>query len=205
VSPNKIVVVPYPVDRNAPPPIDRRDRTGPVTVGFVGQIGLRKGAPYFFEVARRLDPQKVRFVMVGPTAVEKSVLDQFRDTVELPGPAPRGEIRGWMEKFDIFLFPSTCEGSAGAVTEAMMAGLPIVTSRNSGSLVRHGQEGFLSAYDDSDHMAGFISALAADAELRHQMGMAARARVESFDIDYYGATFKDLFSRLLNPSASSTT
>ncbi len=198
VEASRVVVVPYPFDLARFSPTDRRGRTGPITVGFVGQVGLRKGCPYFFEVARKVDPAVAKFVMVGTVALDREIAEQYRGQVELVGPTPRSNIAGWMEKFDVLLFPSTCEGSAGAVTEAMMSGLPIVTSPNSGTLVRHGIDGFVCPYDDTDRMADDITRLANDPEQRHQMGTSARARAEAFDIDYYGKTLRELCERLLN-------
>ncbi len=199
VPAEKIVVVPFPVSRVAP--IDRRTRRGPVTVGFVGPISLRNGAPYFFDVARRLDPAKVRFVMVGPVEIDGEMLTQHRDEVELPDPTQQ-KAAGWMEQFDIFLFPTTFDGSAAAVATAMMAGLPVVTTRNAGSMVQQGIDGFICPYDDVDRMAHCIQVLASDPELRHQMGAAGRACVEPYDVDSYGRKMAELFEGLLNSATA---
>jgi glycosyltransferase involved in cell wall biosynthesis len=198
VPPEKIAVVPYPIrfDRTAAA-LDRRGRKGPITVGFVGEVGLRKGAPYFFQVAQRFDPARVRFVMVGAIALLPGVANQHRGHVELVGPVPRSQVPQWLERFDVLLFPSTCEGSAGAVAEAMSAALPIITSPNSGSLVRHGVDGFISLYDDVDRKTPFITRLLDDADLRHVMGQSARDRVAEFGIDRYGKAMSSLLAGLL--------
>ena len=61
----QISVLPYPFDMAWTDKATRTAKT-PITVGFVGAVGLRKGAPYFLEVARRMACQQLRFVMVGP-------------------------------------------------------------------------------------------------------------------------------------------
>lgn len=197
VDAKKIVVLPYPADATQIKPADRNGRTGPVTVGYIGHVGLRKGAPYFFQVAKKVDPAKAKFVMVGPIGIDPAIAEQYRGEVQLTGPVSRAETLNWLGKFDILLFPSTCEGSASGVTEAMLAGLPVVASPNSGSLIRHGVDGFIAGYEETDRMADYVMRLATDVDLRAQIGAAARQRAEGFGVDLYGQRLKELFSGLL--------
>jgi hypothetical protein len=182
IAADRISVLPYPIDAEEFVPPERGKRTGRVTVGFVGGVSLRKGAPVFLEVAKRVG-KAVRFVMVGGVQVNRGALEANRGEVEVVGAVPRGEVRRWLREFDLFLFPSTCEGSAGAVMEAMAMGLPVVTTFSSGSVVRHGVEGFICGKQDVEAMAGAVEKLAADKVLRVEMGMAARRRAEEFSID----------------------
>ncbi len=196
VPAGKVSVIPYPADTAACGPLNRQGRTGAVAVGFVGAVGLRKGAPWLLEVARRCDPKLVKFVMVGPVQVTDFGQEQLRGRVELVGPVPRSEVRDWLGRFDIFLFPSTCEGSAGAVMEAMASGLPIVASPNSGTVLRDGVDGWIIPYDQPEAMAQRVMELAEDEEKRLAMGRAARRRAEEFDIDYYGRELAALLHRV---------
>lgn len=195
VAAEKISVVPYPIDSRAFPFIDRGGRSGPVVVGFLGSVNLRKGAPLFLEVARRLEAADARFVMVGP--VDRATPPAAASgRVEMVGAVPRAEVAAWLERFDILFFPSCCEGSAGAVMEAMASGLPVVSTPNSGTIARDGVEGYLRACDD---VAGFVECLArliADADLRRRMAQAARRRAEAFDLDFYSRSLAALFRRL---------
>jgi glycosyltransferase involved in cell wall biosynthesis len=197
VDADKITVLPYAASSLQVPFLARSRRPGPLTVGFVGSVGLRKGAPYFFQIAKLFDPARVKFVMVGPIAIDKDVAAREKGAVKLVGPVPRSAIMSLLEQFDVFLFPSTCEGSAGAVLEAMASGLPIVCSPNSGSQVRDGLEGFLHPYDDVEAMAESIESLERSPDLRHTLGRAARARVESMNFDWYSQQLADLLRRIL--------
>jgi glycosyltransferase involved in cell wall biosynthesis len=205
VAAERISLIPYPIDASAYTVPDRRGRTGPVTIGLVGRVSLLKGAPYFFEVARRLKSESVRFVMIGPVALDDAVTRQHKGNVELIGRVSRSQVASWLERFDLLLFPSVSEGLSGAVMEAMCMGLPVVVSTNSGSVARDGIEGFSAAYDDVDALAGYVQRLVADQNLRHEMGRAARARVESFNIDSYGAALKATLCELLARKAQSGT
>jgi glycosyltransferase involved in cell wall biosynthesis len=193
----KISINPYPIDASVRIAPDRRGRTGPVTVGFVGRVSLLKGAPYFFEVARRLSGSNVKFVMVGPVGLEESVAREKKGNVELVGRVPRSEVAAWLEKFDILLFPSVSEGSSGAVMEAMCSGLPVVVSTNSGSVARDGLEGFSAAYDDVEALAGYVQRLVVDQKLREEMGRASRQRCEAFDLQAYGHAMAATLSEVL--------
>ncbi len=195
VPADRVTVNPYPIDaaRYAVPA--RRGRPGPVVVGFVGGVGLRKGAPYFLEVARRLAGPGVRFVMVGPADPAAAAASSPRGpAVDLVGRVPRSAVAGWLDRFDLFLFPSTCEGSAGAVTEAMATGLPVVTSPNSGSAVRDGVDGFVRPYDDVDALAACVDRLVTDGPLRLAMGVEARRAAEAATVDRYGRQLVDLLT-----------
>lgn len=197
IGEEQITVAPYPVDATRYAVPDRAGRTGPVTVGFVGKVSLRKGVPYFFEVAKRFSAKDVRFVMVGPVGIDAQIAKDNQGDVELMGSVPRTQVAEQLEKFDMILFPSTCEGSAGALMEAMAMGLPIVTSLNSGTVVRDGHDGFICDYDDIDAMVERIERLAGDAELRLKMGRDARASVEQYNLDWYGEALGWMFRGLM--------
>lgn len=205
VEPERVSVLPYPLDAQNFPFIDRtpggaggRSASDPVTVGFVGHVHLRKGAPYFVEVAKRLRGRGIRFVMVGPIFIESSAVERHKDVVDVVGAVPRSQVRDWLRRFDVLLFPSACEGCASAVMEAMSTGLPVVCSPNSGSVVRDGTDGFLTPYDEIDAMAAAIDRLASNPGLRHEMGRSASGRAAEFNIDWYGRRIGEVFAQLLS-------
>jgi hypothetical protein len=187
-----VSVIPYAPSGADLPFIERQLQPEPVLVGFVGAVCLRKGAPYFFEVARRFDPKRVKFVMIGPVHLDKQMAERNRGPVELVGAVPRSQVRSWLSRFHIFFFPSTCEGCAGAVLEAMDTGLPIVSTPNSGTIVRHGIEGFIHNYDDVDGFVHSIDRLTSDREFRLSMGLNSRQRIESFDAEWYATRLQGL-------------
>ena len=185
LPPEKLWLLPYPSDHTRLHEIQRQANRETITIGFVGSVGLRKGAPYFFEVAKRLTSERVRFVMVGPILLDKQVINCNKGPVEIIGPVPRLDVKHWLERFDIFYFPSTCEGSAGAVNEAMASALPVVTTPNSGSTVRDGVEGYLVSYDDVTSACNRIEKMIEDAALRRSLGEAGRMRNKTYDLSWY--------------------
>lgn len=188
VPADRIAVLPYPFEPDpapAVPPAARRG--GPPVVGFVGSVDLRKGAPYFAEAAARLRG-RARFVMVGPVRLSETGRRRLAEAgVEAVGPVPRSQVAERLAGFDVFFFPSTCEGSAGVLMEAMAAGLPVVTSPNSGTVARDGLDGFVLPYDDAAGQAERLGGLLDDASRRAAMGGSAAGRAREFSVDAYAA------------------
>ncbi|MGD0540755.1 MAG: glycosyltransferase family 4 protein [Tepidisphaeraceae bacterium] len=197
VAAERITVAPYPWQAPQGPAIQRTKKAGPLLVGFVGAVGLRKGSPWFLETARRFDPRRVRFAMVGPVLLDHARLEPLADRVQFVGAVPHSQVADWLRKFDVFFFPSTCEGSAAAILEAMGSGLPIVATPNSGSRVRDGIEGFIRAYEDVEGFEQAIRRLDDDRDLLLNMGNAARARVLANDLNAYQADLAHFFQRLV--------
>jgi glycosyltransferase involved in cell wall biosynthesis len=198
----KCVVVPYGVDITNPlstvhsPQPQRPDEVAtinhqlstlnrPLRVLTVGAVGLRKGAPYVMEAAKRLKGQ-AEFRWVGPINLMPKAAAEMGQHVELSGAVPRGEVDRHFGWADIFLLPSLCEGSATATYEALGHGLPEICTANTGSVVRDGREGFIVPVRDASAIAGRVERLAQDAELRAQMAAHAKARAAEFTVAKYG-------------------
>ena len=63
--------------------------------------------------------------------------------------------------------------------------------------VKDGVEGFLVPPDDIDAIADAIRKLAENPDLRVQMGMAARRRVEPLDIQHYRVRLGEIYREAL--------
>jgi glycosyltransferase involved in cell wall biosynthesis len=100
------------------------------------------------------------------------------EAVTLPG---RTEIRDWLERADVFVHTSRWEGFGIVLLEAMLAGLPIVATRVSAvpEVVSHGETGALVDAGDVEGVAGELSALLGDPELRERLGRAGRERART--------------------------
>lgn len=182
-APERCVVVPYGVDsKTAPAP---RRQTAPLRVVSIGQVGLRKGSPYVLEAARRMKGRAV-FRMVGACDVPPGIRSRLSDAVELAGVVPRAEIHKYFLWADVFLLPSICEGSATVVYEALAAGLPVICTANTGSVVRDNVEGFIVPLRDADAIVAAIEALAGDPDRRLRMAGNAAARAAEFTVPAYG-------------------
>jgi len=88
----------------------------------------------------------------------------------------RDDVPGLMAAADIFALPSHFEGLPMSIVEAMLCGLPIVTTRIRGprEQIDDGVTGLLVPPGLSAPLASALTKLVADPALRAQMGQAAR-------------------------------
>ena len=112
---------------------------GEKTVTFLGRITIQKGPEYFMEAAHlvlRRVPQ-ARFVMAGSgdmlermveQAARLGIADRFHFTGFLEG----DEVYQLLDVTDVFVMPSVSEPFGIAPLEAMLAGVPVIISKQSG-------------------------------------------------------------------------
>lgn len=197
---NKVVVVPYGVDdRFSSIPSARNP--GPLRVLTVGAVGLRKGSPYVGEVARTLKGQ-VQFRMVGPIDIQPEAYEQLKKNVELTGPVPRSEMGLQFEWADVFYLPSLCEGSATACYEALAAGLPVICTENTGSVIRHGIDGYIIPIRDVDQTVEILRQFSRSPTMLFKMSENARERACDFTVVRYGERLVQALSQLSMGEAS---
>jgi len=161
VPEEKIRLVPYgiPIEQFA---VERMPYRGdrPLRLLFVGGVSLRKGVPYLLEALRMLNTDRIEARLVGPISIREAALAPYRRYCEIVGPVPRSEILRHYAWADVFVFPSICEGSALVTYEAMVAGLPVICTPNTGSIVRDGEDGFVVPIRDPQSIARQVGKLA---------------------------------------------
>jgi glycosyltransferase involved in cell wall biosynthesis len=204
VLPSRIRVVPYGVDvaRFVAPRAQKRTRKG-LRLLFVGQIGIRKGIRYLLEAVRRLKSKGVELTLVGAQAGSGRGLELYRDYFRHIPHVPHGEIHRLFHDADVFVFPSLHEGSALATYEALACGLPVITTPNSGSVVRDGVDGFIVPMRDANALEEKISLLLRSDALREHMSENARRRAEEFSWSAYHTRIAHLFHEELGVASAS--
>jgi len=157
-------------------------------IGFCGAICWEKGIRDFLEVAFVIKEKmkNVKFLLVG----DGPQLNWAKEAVKVLGmeknfvfPGWQKNVRSYLEKMDIFLFPTHhLEGLPAAVLEAMAMGVPVVARDIGGNreLVVHGKTGYLFKDETPEEVAEIIVNLLKDGKKRRAMGRAARERVEKY-------------------------
>jgi glycosyltransferase involved in cell wall biosynthesis len=102
------------------------------------------------------------------------------------GRVDRDKIHLEFQSADLFVLPTLAEGSAESVYEALAAGLPVITTKSAGSVVRDGIEGRIVPERDPEALAEAIRELTEDRALRDRMAVAARERARDFTWERYG-------------------
>ena len=111
----------------------------------------------------------------------------------------REDVRELLSAADVFALGSLQEGLPVAIMEALQLSLPIVATDVGGvsEAVTSDVNGFLvPPGDDAALAAGILTALQ-DADLRHRLGAASRARASDFDIRTTVALEEAAYKRLV--------
>jgi glycosyltransferase involved in cell wall biosynthesis len=92
----------------------------------------------------------------------------------------QADVVPWLGVMDVFCLSSVTEGTSITLLEAGAAGLPCVVTRVGGNaeIVEDGQTGMAVPSQDVAALTQAFDTLYSGPDLRHRMGLAARARVE---------------------------
>ena len=134
---------------------------------YVGRLSEEKGVRDLAEVAAGLS-----LVVVG----DGPLRGLFPKAV---GFVPPSELGPFYERAAVIVVPSRREGYGVAAREAMAYGRPVVATAVGGlvDVVENGVTGLLVPPGDAAALRSALERLLADAELRAQLGAAARERV----------------------------
>lgn len=166
---------------------------------FVGEVGLRKGVPYLLQGWTELNLKNAELWLAGAVVSDiKKIVSKYYDRQDIKFLGFRRDVPKLMSRASIFVFPSIEEGSALVTYEAMAAGLPVVTTVNSGSVVRDGREGFVLPIRDVEALKEKIGILYNDAKLRKEMGESARQRIRNFTWYQYGENLVKAYEKILS-------
>jgi L-malate glycosyltransferase len=118
----------------------------------------------------------------------------------------RGDVPNILARLDVFIFSSLQEGLPVAVSEAMLAGVPMIVSDIQPLLEASGDGRYAEVFPVQDEaaLAEKITGLLLDPERRKQMAAEARAFAEkNFSIGAHTARLKALYDAIL-PTAAGT-
>jgi len=174
-------------------------------VGSVGYLVEAKAQHHLVEATALLRTRYPRIALVlcgeGPLRArleQRSAELGVRAHVRLLG--ERDDVPDLLGAFDVYAMASVREGVGRALSEAMLAGLPVVTTdvAGVGELVAHEETGLLVPPRDPAALAAAIARLAEDRALAARLGAAARRRVEALmDAERMVDDLAALYERLL--------
>jgi glycosyltransferase involved in cell wall biosynthesis len=158
----------------------------PGRVLFAGSATIRKGIHYLAAAAKLLKGACRVRVAGGVSAMVRN----HEDAADLTflGHLGTEEMAAEFARADVFAFPSLAEGSAGVTAEALGAGVPVVTTKAAGSIVRDGIDGFIVPERDHASLAQAIYQIVSDRSLRERMSKASRERAREFTWDRFASS-----------------
>lgn len=147
-------------------------------VGIVATLRDWKGHEYLIEALSSLDQANLVIVGDGP---RRQILEDFVDAQKMRArtvfAGDRADVVPWLHALDIFALPSFAnEGVPQALIQAMLAGLPCVTT-HAGSiaeLARHEETALVVPIKDAAALRAALARLLGDSALRKTLGDAAR-------------------------------
>lgn len=198
VPDNKICVVQYGVSLPVLSSVRvERTKNQPLRLLFIGNGALRKGLPDVLDAMQKLPPGSATLTVAGDLHLPHGFALPPSSSCVFIGSVPRQDIPTLLAKHDVFVLPSLCEGSATVTYEALQAGLPVICTENTGSVVEHGKDGFIVPIRDPEAIAASIQKYF-DFEVLKQHAEAARAKGRLFTEENYGdRLLRELTARYL--------
>jgi len=146
---------------------------------------------------------EVYFLMVGTGLLEEELKSEAKklgisDRVIMPG--SQADVIPWVSLIDIYLMTSKFEGLPIALLEAMSMKCAIVTTDAGGikEVVRHGQDGLMSATDEWKTLEGHLENLLENPDKRKALSFAARQRIEeAFSLSVMIKAVEGLYLRVI--------
>jgi glycosyltransferase involved in cell wall biosynthesis len=165
-------------------------KTAPLTLGFIGHLGMHKGLDVLLHALSLMDASKIRLLVVG-TGDEAERFQAFCHErgldpyVTFYGQVDNHRIATIYRQIDVLIVPSVWpENSPVTITEAMASGIPVIASDvgGIGELVEDGVTGYLVPLRDSLAIAERIGRLLTRPELLTLMGQRALAKIEQYSM-----------------------
>jgi glycosyltransferase involved in cell wall biosynthesis len=194
-------------------PLDRRSSGMPasdVCVLFVGRLMEEKGIRELIDILPPLIPHvPFHLLIVGEGPLEQELVERaarsgVADRVTLAGYLQGESLQAAYDGADLFALPTAwAEGFPLAIVEAMEAGLPIVTTRIRG-MADHLREGINALFvpsRDATALAGAVTRLLRDPELRTRMGRANRDKAREFAPDIVGRAYLAVLREVVDARA----
>ena len=185
----------------------------PVKVLTIARLVEKKGIAFAIKAVARLisEGKRILYIVIGDGALHDDLLEMTERLgvvphVKLLGWKTQEEVRLLLQEAHILIAPSVTssdgdqEGIPNVVKEAMVSGLPVISTLHSGipELVADGISGFLVPERDVDSLADSLAYLIDHPEIWAEMGWSGRRIIEEhFDIERLNNKLVEIYKGLL--------
>jgi glycosyltransferase involved in cell wall biosynthesis len=172
---------------------------------YVGRLSPEKRVLRLLEAAQPVldETPDVHLILLGD-GPERDAVERRVDQL---GVGARVHLRGTVNNVgdylavgDVFVLPSLTESLSLALVEAMAAGLPVITTRQTGAVdaVKNGENGLLVDVDDMSGLTAAMSKVLQDPEWARQLGEHARRTIENeFTVDRMNDRYEQVYEEML--------
>jgi glycosyltransferase involved in cell wall biosynthesis len=189
--------------------------SGSPVVLFLGRLNPLKGPQHILKVAPEIlrEFPNSRFVFVG--ADQSGYLEELRRIVKTSALEPKvfftGAIYDFEKKMeaysacDVFVLPTTYEGTSQAIFEAMSQAKPIVSTTVGGipTQIENGKEGLLVLNGDDIALKNSVLEILHNRDLGSKLGEGALAKVKSFTYPELSSKIVKIYEDVIRTGTSS--
>jgi glycosyltransferase involved in cell wall biosynthesis len=201
-SPSRVFVAAPPVDL-PDIPADRRE-PDPFIVSYVGLLEPAKGFHLLIEAFRKLNRPDTRLWLWGNTGTRNLANYMRQQMTECPRiELKSGSVRALgHEKVygasSVLVHPSLADGFGYVVSEAMAAGIPVITTTATGASewIEDGVSGYVVAPGDAEAIRERLQQLIDSPALRRDMGQKAREAMRPLTIERMRNCYRQALSTL---------
>lgn len=181
---SKVLYNPFGVDLSRFSP--RKKAPDRFQVTFIGQIGIRKGVLNLLAAWDKLGLSDGKLVLAGePETMIKDRISKWKGREDIEFTGFVSDVEKLLHETTVFAFPSCEEGSALVTYEAMACGVPLVVTKNAGSVAVDNESAIFVEMDNPEQLAGALERFYKEPALSDEMGQNARIRVETFPWSAY--------------------
>ncbi|MFD3697665.1 glycosyltransferase [Streptomyces sp. NPDC058646] len=192
--------MPNPLPFMPPAPAPRTAKV----VASVGRLAFEKGVDLLLDAWADAAPQHPDWVLrIYGAGVEEQALRAhctslgLDDSVEWVGSTD--DVLGALREASVFAQASRAEGFPITLLEAMAAGVPVAAfdcAPGVREIVEHGEDGLLARLGNTMELAGHLSVLMSDPELRDRLGDSAFRSVQRYSSTEITDRWESLFAFL---------
>ncbi len=187
-------IIPNPIAVNA-----LKEDTGSLTIATAGRLGPQKNQAMLVRAMALVHKKhpKIQCRIYGGGTLQETLQQQIKEsalegTVTLEGNV--SDIHERLAQCGIFVMTSNFEGLSNALIEAMMMGMPCVTTNFPGvdELITHEENGLMVPLDDHVALAEQLERLIENRELTTKLAKNAQEYAQQFKADVVLQQWRDV-------------
>ena len=182
-----------------------------IVVGKIARLFHLKGHEYLVEAAPAIIDAvpNVKFLLVGDGVLQQSLQERIAElglteAFIFAGLIPPDEVASYIHAMDIVVHTSVWEGLARVLPQALICGKPIISYQIDGApeVCINRETGFLVPARSIEPLAAAIGKLAANSDLRIQLGENGRKKfADVFRHEYMTERIREVYQRVIEDFA----
>jgi glycosyltransferase involved in cell wall biosynthesis len=204
---NRCYFIPYGVKQLESFPIKHNKN---LKLVFLGRLERDKGVLYLKNIDDRLKNKgiNVDWTIIGKGSVKSDLITQWRDTNNIcfEEPSTTEDVYKLLKQQDIFIFPTTFEGTPVSILECLANGIVTITNDLPGGIrdvIKDTSIGYRCLFNDLDQYEQYILELESDRNKLYSMQVNCYNRAqECYNIVRNSDAYFELFSQCLSLSRS---